>query len=532
MRAIDGRSAVAKAIKANLYNELREALTKPNQSKKSWTQTYIEEMLKEAKKSPNSPIGQLVAKQIMSDGIIEKLDAETDKYLARDIDFNEFRLLKTLYDKQRDVFLDNDRKKIIIGSRRIGKTELAARLLLADALHPNRKAIFISLKFENAIRQCYSTTIDLAHSLNFPIARESKSDGEILLANGSTILFKGNSNKAEADKLLGYKFSCVVVDEIQNQCNASYLLDTVLTPALADYPDSRLVLLGTPPRIAKTKAEDIWKNYKGWKKYSWNMKENPYIHDVDKMIQSICDEKGVTEDAPFIQRELFGVFVYDTESMVYKDYKTYTQLPSNFIPTDIAIGCDYGFQDYNAIAALAYNRNTRQAYVVWQSKFNKSTVTEIVAKCSEAYEYCKKLAITNPSFDLSHIRFFCDTNEQSISFEMKTNYKLPVYNCYKHDKKMAISQLSDWLRTGTILVKPDTPLTDEFDRIVYKRDEDDTITAEIDDDLFHPDIADALLYASRQYAFDCGYEKKQVEKKQSDRAATLPKWIGDEYDNQ
>ena len=145
MRAVDGRSAVAKAIKANLYNELREALTKPNPSKKSWTQSYIEEMLKEAKKSPNSPIGQLVAKQIMSDGIIEKLDAETDKYLARDIDFNEFRLLKTLYDKQRDVFLDNDRKKIIIGSRRIGKTELAARLLLADALHPNRKAIFISL---------------------------------------------------------------------------------------------------------------------------------------------------------------------------------------------------------------------------------------------------------------------------------------------------------------------------------------------------------------------------------------------------
>ena len=62
----------------------------------------------------------------MADGIIEKLDAETDRYLARDIEFNEYRLLKTLYDKQRDVFLDDDPKKIIIGSRRIGKTELGS----------------------------------------------------------------------------------------------------------------------------------------------------------------------------------------------------------------------------------------------------------------------------------------------------------------------------------------------------------------------------------------------------------------------
>lgn len=530
-KAVDGRSSVAKAIKADLYDELRTALTKPvGQTNKSWTQAYIEQMLKEAKAKPNSPIGQLVAKQIMADGIIEKLDAETDRYLARDIEFNEYRLLKTLYDKQRDVFLDDDPKKIIIGSRRIGKTELAARLLLKDVLKPNRRALFVSLKFENAIRQCYGLVVDLAHSLNLPIVRESKADGEIEFANGSLILFKGNNNKAEADKLLGYKFSCVVIDEVQTQCNLRYLLDTVLKPALSDYEDSKLILVGTPPRIAKTACEDIWRNYTGWKKYSWDMSKNPYIHNVDGLIKEICQEKGVDENAPFIQREYLGLFVYDLEAMVFKDYKTCKSIPEGFIPTDVAIGCDYGFQDYNAIVALAYNRTNKQAYVLSECKFNKGTVSDIVDVCNQTYDLAKKFCISrNSNFDFSKIAFYCDTNEQAISYEMSTKYKLPVYNCYKHNKTMALAQLAEWCRTGKILVKEGSALVDEFERTVYKRDEQDNILSEIDDDIFHPDAIDALLYASRQYAYDTGADSggestDKTRKQEETRNATLPSW--------
>ena len=96
VKATDGRTEINRAIKADLYSELRKALTQPKtkSSTKSWMQEYIDGMLKVAKQNPNSPIGQLIARQLMSDGIIEKLDAETDKYLARDIDFLEYRLLK------------------------------------------------------------------------------------------------------------------------------------------------------------------------------------------------------------------------------------------------------------------------------------------------------------------------------------------------------------------------------------------------------------------------------------------------------
>ena len=176
VKATDGRTEINRAIKADLYSELRKALTQPKtkSSTKSWMQEYIDGMLKVAKQNPNSPIGQLIARQLMSDGIIEKLDAETDKYLARDIDFLEYRLLKTLYDEQQRVFMNEYDKHIIaICSRRVGKSELAARLLIKDAIRPNHHALYVSLKFENAIKQCFNTTLDIINTLGIPIISSS-----------------------------------------------------------------------------------------------------------------------------------------------------------------------------------------------------------------------------------------------------------------------------------------------------------------------------------------------------------------------
>jgi hypothetical protein len=254
------------------------------------------------------------------------------------------------------------------------------------------------------------------------------------------------------------------------------------------------------------------------------------------MIEDICREKGITPDAPFIKREYFGSWEYDTESMVFKDFKVYRELPKTFIPTDIAIGTDYGFSDYNSIIALAYNRTTGQAYVINEKKFNKATVTDIIGACKEVYEFCKKFAIErNSNFDFAKLAFYCDTSDQSITYELNTNYKIPAFNCYKYDKKMAIAQLSDWCRTGKIMVLENGALQDEFERTVYKRDEQDNITSEIDDDLFHPDAMDALLYASRQYAYDCGYESggestDKERKAEEAKMATLPSWARGDYE--
>lgn len=530
---------ISRQIKGEIYNSLRTALVTPTgKSKSSWTDDFIKIMLQEAKKNPNGPLGQLISKQLLQDDIISSLDAQTEKLLARDYDFIRYRIYKQLYKEQRDVLLDRfiDRK-IVMCSRRAGKTNLAARMLVDTCVTPNIPVLYVNTKFENAISQCFQLCIDTADEAELPIENKSMNSGIITFTNGSTITFKGNPNKAAAGLMRGGKYKLIIIDEIQSQCNLNELVYEVLEPMLVDYEQSSLVVMGTPPRLKHTWCEKIWEQNK-WKHYHFTMFDNPFLKNANGFLSNLCKEKGLAKSSPLIQREYFGVMgAYDTESQVFKDYKTYKEIPKDFIPTDVAIGVDYGSTDYNSIIALAYNRNNKQSYVIKETKFNKSIVSAIINTCREIYEYSKLFCIErNKDMDLARIGFYCDTSDQSISREMSITYRLPVYNAFKFNKDFARSQMNDWLRSGRMQVPENGILTNEFEQTLYKRDDEDNLLSEIDDDLFHPDAIDALLYASRQYAYDCGYESggQSTDKKDKEqaRAATLPDFLGANNDNQ
>lgn len=502
---------VQKSVKTEIYDALRTGLTKPTSAKssKSWAQDFVTQMLKEAKSNPNGPLGQMIARQIMQDDILSNLDKATDMYLARDIDFNEYRIRKTLYDKQQEVFDQNARRIICICSRRVGKSELAARLLLKDALQPNHHAIYFALKFDAAIRQCFVICEALAESLGLSITESSKSDGHILFSNGSDITFRGNSNKAEADKNLGFKFSLAILDEIQNQCQPQYLVDTVLGPALKDY-DGQLVCLGTPPRIPHTYAEKVWKEYDGWKKYSWTMHDNPFIKNVEEYIDNLCKEKGCTRDAPFIQREYYASWVWDKECQVFNNSLLYEGgneyvldliKQGKFKADFVYGGVDFGFSDYNAIVTFAWDKTRKIGYVLNNYKFNKATVTEIAEKMKYSLSEAQEILIQSKS-DPHNIMYYGDNSDKSIIYELSVNYNFPIQCAYKHDKMEALSALSEICRR-LIYTPKDSPLADEYDMVVYKRDEEtDAILPELDEDLYHGDSAMAFLYASRSLIMD------------------------------
>jgi hypothetical protein len=238
------------------------------------------------------------------------------------------------------------------------------------------------------------------------------------------------------------------------------------------------------------------------------LRNNPFIPNAEKVIQEICEKKGLTLESPLIQREYLGQIVYDTEALVYKDYKIYKELPSDFVPDRVYIGVDFGFSDYNAVISLTADTRTKRAFVTDEYKFNKSTITEIVETIRKATEKAKQILITrNPSVNLaSAIGIYCDTNEKSIAFELSQTYRLPAYCAYKYDKLMGIAQLAEFMRVGQIKTIDGGIIADEAEQILFKRDEEDNILSEIDDDVFHPDAMDALLYASRQFAFDIGAE--------------------------
>jgi hypothetical protein len=497
-----------KLIKGDIFDEIRKAFINPvDGSKSPFYQDFIKKYVQLGIDKPESTAGQMIASQIFQEDIISKLDEQTEKLLAKDVDFTQYRLQKRLIKRQKEVFNDFVSPKIaVMCSRRAGKTEGNSDIINRVAAVPNSPILYINLTFDNAIRQMYNRVITEAKRAEIPIEKESKSAGYIQFANGSSVLFKGNKDKAEADKMQGDKYRLVIIDEAQSQCNMLYLVDTIIRPMLADYSDSQLILTGTPPRRKGTFFEAAFNNPR-WTTYSWSMFENPYVPDPELTIQEICKEKGVDRDSAFIQREFYGKIAYDTEAQIFKGYKTYSGIvPPEFIPTHIYVGVDFGFADYNGIVTMAANVEQRQAYIIYERKFNKATVTEIIDCVREGFENGKRLLIErNPNADLSNCQIFTDTNEKSITYDLSQTYGLPAYCAYKYDKALAIEQLAEECRTGRILNIADGEVVNEFEQTLYKRDDLDNITSEIDDG-YHPDITMALLYASRQYFYDCGIE--------------------------
>ena len=493
------------AIKNSIYEELRTQLAG---GQKAYYTEFIEKYLKEAKKAPNSTAGKKIADFIFQQDILDKLDEQHQKEMANDLEFIKYKLFKQFFKEQREVLYEiNHAKRIVCCcSRRAGKTDLASGAIDAASMIPNTRIIYINLTYTNALTQIFENTVERSEKAGLTITNSSKSAGEIEWSNGSSLRICGNSNNAEIDKLRGEKrVSLVIIDEFFHQRNMEYAINEVINPLMVDIPNSTILCLGTPPRIPKTYGERVWKVEKGWKKFHWTASDNPYISNFEEFIDDICKSKGITKDAPFIQREYYGIIgMYDKEASVFKDYKTYSiDTPLDFIPEKVAIGIDWGFEDYNSIIALAYNND--KARVIFERKFNRASISEIIKQVNEVYSDSKKFLIeNNKNANIADVSLYCDSNAKELVYELYSVQKLPAYTCYKYNKMLAISQMAEFCRTSKIVVPTDGILADEFDRTLYKRDDEDNILPELDDDIFHPDAAMALLYACRQMWFDTG----------------------------
>jgi hypothetical protein len=495
--------AVNKAIKNEVYTELKQQLL--NGKAKPFYTEFISNYLAAAKKDPNSKAGQTVADTIFKQEILSLLDEQHDKEVANDREFTRYKLLKQFFKEQREVIYEINHSKKIIAccSRRAGKTDLASGAIVYAALIPNSRIIYMNLTYSNAINQIFENTIKRSNECGLTINSSSKSNGTIEWSNGSSLRVMGNSNNAEMDKLRGEsKVSLVILDEFFHMRNTEYGINEVISPLMLDRSDSCILCIGTPPRIPHTFGEKCWNEKNGWKKFKWTFRDNPYVPNAEEFIDDICKAKGITRETPFIQREYYGIIgAYDTEAQVFKDYKIYRDIPE-FTFTNIVIGVDIGFEDHNGIVALAYNiHQPERCYVLEERKFNKAAVSEIVENIKQVYNNSLKYVSNKDD-----VLIVCDNNNKELVYELFSVQKLPAYCCYKYNKELAIAQLSEWCRTGKINIKENGPLADEFERILYKRDEEDNILTEIDDDIYHPNIMFALLYASRQMWNDIGNE--------------------------
>lgn len=531
------KTAVTQSVKAQVYDSLRKALITPQgKSKLSWSDKFVKNMLAEAEKNPNSALGQILAKQLLQDDIMTNLDAQTEKLLTRDREFLRYRLFKQLYREQREVAYDEFiSRKIIACSRRAGKTNLAARLLVDYCIEPNTPCLYIHTKAENCMTQCWPLVLEAAKSIELPIDKADSGNMLIDFSNGSSIKMYGNKDKSSAPLLRGGKYKLIIIEEAQDQRNMVELVEDVCEPMLVDYKNSCLILQGTPPRRPKTYFEKVWNSNK-WHKYHFTMNDNPFLpEDTEEYIKGVAERKGIDLNDPLILREYRGEFVYDSTAQVFANYKTFN--PETFEPKDyhideIVIGNDYGWAAYNAIIGVAIDNTNHKGYVFYEAKFNKADVSTIIAKNKECVAEGQKILVANHS-DPGQIKIFGDTSDTAILEEMSRVHNLPANQAWKYNKEEAITQLAEHCRTGAILIPKGGVLDDEFQQILYERDDEDNITPEIDDDKFHPDAMFALLYASRHWCYKWGLSSgaKETSKNEAKTGAEIIKKYLQEHNN-
>lgn len=488
-----------KRVTPEIQEKIREKLLGTEKNGHSYITNFIDNFLKEAKEDPNSQAARMLAQSMFNTELLSSLDEQLNKQMAKDNEFLLYRIRNTLYDKQAEVFDNNvDQTIIMICTRRAGKTELNARLLLKDCTKSNHHALYLNRSFDNAIRQLGKPLDDLLMKLDMPHTGQVSS-GFVQFDNGSDITLSGYNNKGDIDRYRGGKYSLIILDEISHLRSPKVLIEEVLEPSQIDFgKEAQMIFTGTPPRNKVNYARDLWNNPK-IKHYHWSFMNNPYIPDKEDVIEKICEKHGVSIDSAFIQREYFGnMDAIDEDSMIFRGYRTYNELPKNISFEKAYVGVDFGFEDAAAvISGVVYNKTL---YIVDQWSEKHQPISTLCEEVKRQYDNLKKMPLRQEPWVIT------DTNVKEGAYELQVTYKIPnVFCAYKYDKDVAIEQLAEFMRTDKILIpnNPNGILYIEAENTLWKRDDEtDEITHEIDDDALHPNALMALLYVSRQFAYE------------------------------
>jgi len=413
-----------------------------------------------------------------------------------------FKLKDFLFDKQLKFVEDPRPYKLAVCSRRSGKTIACAADLVATALaSKDVVCLYITLSRNNAKKLIWPELkkINRKYALG---AAEDATELSMLFPNGSTIYLSGAKDQSEIEKFRGLALKKAYIDECQSfREYIRELIDDIITPALLDYAGS-LCLIGTPGPIPagyfaevagvvpekKTEADS-------WASHGWTFFDNPHIEAKSGMthqalLQRELKRRGVQEDDPSIQREFFGRWVLDSDSLwihYSKDLNDYKELDVRQHKYEYIMGIDLGFKDADAIAVLAWSDTDPNTYLVEEVVADKQGLTELVEQIKGLQQ---KYGVTKMVIDEGGLG-------KKLAEEMRRRHHLPVQPADKVRKQENVAFLNDALRTGRFKAKYNSNFVKDSFLVEIDRSKSTPDRIKLSDK-YHSDIIDAVLYAFKE----------------------------------
>jgi hypothetical protein len=430
---------------------------------------------------------------------LEQVVAELNKRKTK-----PFLLENYLFDKQLAFVKDNSPFKVAVTTRRAGKTVSCSADLIYTAIN-NVEVVCLYVTMSRATaKKIVWPELKRINRIFSLKGKFNESDLSITFPNGSIIYCSGASDRTEIEKFRGLAFKLVYIDEAQSFPNyIEELIDDVIAPALMDYAGT-LCLIGTPGPIPSGYFYTASKNASS-AKFSWTFWDNPYIAIKSGLThQQVFDRelkrRGVDASNPSVQREWFGRWLLDTDSLVYKYEESknhFDELPKG--DWQYLLGVDIGFNDADALAVLAWCDGSPNTYMVEELITRKQGITELVQQIDA---FSKKYGITKVVMDQGGLG-------KKIGEEIIRRYKISVQPAEKIRKVEYIELMNDALRTGVLKARKTSRFAQDCLKVEWDSDKS-TPDKKVISSRFHSDICEAVLYAWREsYSFTYEKQKKR-----------------------
>lgn len=418
--------------------------------------------------------------------LAKRLDAIEAKLKPRvaPVDF----LSSVLFKEQLPFGLDTARHQTAVTPRRAGKTHADAAKLLAVALaKPGSVALYITLSRLNAKRIVWSTLKELNHQ--YALGGEiGEADLCITFPNKSRVFLSGANDKSEVEKFRGLALSIVIIDEAQSfPSYLESLVDEVLVPALTDYAGS-LCLVGTPGPVPVGYFHDACHSAE-WSHHTWSVFDNVHLakksgRSTQSLLEDELKRRGVTADDPVIQREWYGRWLLDENSLVFRfDMQRNTRIAPRCAHYVLCI--DVGYDDSDAIGVLGWNDSSPDLYLVEEWVGAKQTITPLMGRVSDFHRRYSPIAVVMDMGGLG----------KKIGAEISERTGIGVEAAEKERKLEHIELLNDALRTGRFHAPADSRFAQDCMKVEWDKSNPEKwkISAR-----FHSDICDAILYGFRK----------------------------------
>lgn len=436
--------------------------------------------------------------------------------------------------KQREgarVIADND-WTLLYGGGRSGKTYLVCKKLVTSAYHHDGSHYL-------AVRQYAVSIRDSIFSLTLPAVIKdigliegseyiyTKNPMKYTFLNGSTILCAGLDDEKAVEKLLGQEYAYIYPNEcnmipwqsikklktrLSQKTEAGNKMICDLNPESSNHWSFKIWFEGIDPDTGK---ELDWRDEFGNLLKFGKLQMNPY-DNLENIASGYIQKQLETLSGNARNRFLLGEYSTDSDIKVFKPASLYewSEFKDWMVGKESSIrfigGLDLGFQDADAFCIIAYVDGLRDHWVVYEHKARRQNIDELAEAMKRGIDWVFKNIPTNNQT----IQFYCDTatlrhghegDQKKTWSQLRSMYGLPVSAAYKRDKKLSTEFLISEVDGGFLHVPRGGSLNDEMDMTVFTRHDDGTIERVINDEIYHPDEIDAVIYC---YNFLMSYGNK------------------------